>query len=140
MSDRAASTIPPSTNELEQIRYALDQSAIVAITDVPGRITYATTSSVRSRVRARSCSGRPPHPEFRLSQQGVHPGPVADDRARPDLARRAAQPGQGRVDLLGDTTIVPFLDEHGKPWQYPAIRYDITERKRQSSGCASRRR
>ena len=39
-----------------------------------------------------------------------------------------------------DTTIVPCLNDDGRPYQYMAIRFAVTERKRPRRSCASRRR
>ncbi|HZX58859.1 MAG TPA: PAS domain S-box protein [Mucilaginibacter sp.] len=117
--------------ELYAYKYALDESSIMSVTDQKGIIKHVNQNFCRiSKYSKDELIGQ----DHRIINSGYH------DKAFMrnlwvTIANGEIWKGEFKNKAKDDTyywvdaTIVPFLNERGKPYEYVAIRYDITERK-----------
>lgn len=130
IQDKHNQKIDTLSKELANIKQALDESTIIAITDRRGNITTVNQKfCALSKYNADELIGK----NHRILSSGTHSKGFFREMWRTigkgEIWRGEIQNKAKDGSLYWvDTTIVPFVDDTGKPYQYVSIRNDITKR------------
>jgi PAS domain S-box-containing protein len=127
----AQKTVRESLKELADIKFALDESAIVAITDLENKLTYVNDffCEISKYSREELIGTVRTFIDTKYHVEGF----------REDILKtiRSGEIWRGEIRNLAkdnsiywaDTTIVPLSDDAGNPHHFVTIRFDITARK-----------
>ncbi|QST00875.1 EAL domain-containing protein [Pontibacillus sp. ALD_SL1] len=128
--ERAELDLKKTLKELKELKFAIDEATIVSIADAEGRITYVNDRFEESSEYTRKeILGR----NHRIVNSGYHDASfykemwdtITSGEVWKGIVRNRSK--YGNFYWL-DMTIVPFLDEEQKPYQYVSIRNDITDK------------
>jgi len=128
---RDVTEIKRIAKEISDYKNTLDEFAIVSITDQKGIIAYVNDNFCKiSKYNREELIGQ----DHRIVNSGYHSKDFMRGLWR-TIAKGEIWKGEIKnkskdgIIYWVDTTIVPFLDERGKPNKYVAVRTDITDQK-----------
>ncbi|WP_233204406.1 bifunctional diguanylate cyclase/phosphodiesterase [Sporosarcina sp. P17b] len=114
--------------DLQNFKYALDESAVVVITNPQGVITYVNNRfCTLSEYSRKDLIGK----THRVVNSGTHPKSFFADMWKTIQSGQVWRGVIRNKSKSGNlywvhTTIVPFIGSDGKPFQYISIRQDVT--------------
>jgi PAS domain S-box-containing protein len=132
LTKKLLSEIEKKNHQLESQKIAFDYAAIIAETDVHGKITYVNNKFIElSKYSRDELVGK----DHRIINSGYHPKEFITNLWKTILSgdiwhgeiKNKAKDG---TYYWVDTSIYPYEDENGKIFKFISIRFDITEKKR----------